>query len=712
MANADDVIIKCRLDSVINYDTKIYYTYHPNGQLHTKTNSEGTWEYDERGRKVRFEPNDANSSSMEWSYHNETDDLIDHYTESRSNNYGLYYNHSFSYDYDNNNRLINVTESYNDDMNCEYYSKWETYNYDLNGNLIRLESYCTDVGDYHIATITCYDNGHVLSVEELYASLSPFFTSQSKQRTEYVYDANWLLVSEKLYNISETDEATLEKEIQYGYDSEGRCISKTNLVSFDGVMTESTKVDSIYNDNSIIAKNYEMSFGDWKELSANEKIFDSNGRTICENNYTNKNGDMIKNSYKIWTYDLNGKMLSRKSYVLEGSDYKLTSSESWTYDTAGNLTNHTNPDGKSESWTYDTAGNLTNHIYPSGLSESWSYDAAGNLISHNSGGSRYEYKYDSFQNMIQSEHYTKRASDDAWEMAQRVKYYYDTSVNESEISMGDNADMAIGKHISKLLYYVTYTKIGSYKTTYYYSQPEIELVDGIAYYKDTPKINVKSISYTRTFNNTKWQSLYIPFSMSYDDWKDDFEVAYINSIHQYDKDDDGIIDETVMEVVKIKNGSLIPNTPYLIRAKTTGEKTITVTNSTLCKSEENSIECSTMLAKYTFTGTYKPIWAYTLITNKYYAMGGGSLIMTDGSSGLKPYRWYMKIEARSPMYNVSDGAKTITINVVGEDETTGITNTQHLSPNTPIYDLNGRRVNNNNLKPGIYVKNGKKIIIK
>ena len=252
---------------------------------------------------------------------------------------------------------------------------------------------------------------------------------------------------------------------------------------------------------------------------------------------------------------------------------------------------------------------------------------------------------------------------------------------------------------------------GNFKKIERWVDSPASLSDGETYINTIPSDNAE-VSYTRNFDNTSWQALYIPFSMSYDDWKEDFDVAHINSIHQYDKDDDGIIDETVMEVVKIKNGSLIPNTPYLIRAKTTGEKTITVTNSTLCKSEENSIECSTMLAKYTFTGTYKPIWAYTLITNKYYAMGGGSLIMTDGSSGLKPYRWYMKIEARSPMYNVSDGAKTITINVVGEDETTGITNTQHLSPNTPIYDLNGRRVNNNNLKPGIYVKNGKKIIIK
>ena len=249
-----------------------------------------------------------------------------------------------------------------------------------------------------------------------------------------------------------------------------------------------------------------------------------------------------------------------------------------------------------------------------------------------------------------------------------------------------------------------FTNIQAIPTTY-------TLMDG-EIFDNSLQFDECKISYTRTFNNTSWQALYIPFSMSYEDWKDDFEVAYINSIHQYDKDDDGVIDETIMEVVKIKNGSLIPNTPYLIKTKTTGEKTITITGATLYESEENSIECSTMLAKYTFTGTYSTISASTLIANNYYGMGGGSLVITDGTSDLKPFRWYMKIDARSPMYNVSLDAKAITINVIGDEETTGVNELRMINDELPVYDLNGRKVNENSLKPGIYVKNGKKVIIK
>jgi hypothetical protein len=49
---------------------------------------------------------------------------------------------------------------------------------------------------------------------------------------------------------------------------------------------------------------------------------------------------------------------------------------------------------------------------------------------------------------------------------------------------------------------------------------------------------------------------------------------------------------------------------------------------------------------------------------------------------------------------------------VFEDETTAIRQLRKANAESPVYDLNGRAVNGNNLKPGIYVKNGKKVVIK
>ena len=245
----------------------------------------------------------------------------------------------------------------------------------------------------------------------------------------------------------------------------------------------------------------------------------------------------------------------------------------------------------------------------------------------------------------------------------------------------------------------------------------IILADDEAYTRESDAEGVAAF-YTRNFTNVNWQALYLPFSLKYEDWKDDFEMAYINGIIQRDNDDDGVIDETELEIIKMKSGSTQPNAPYLIRAKTKGKKTFFVKNTTVYAApEESYVDCSTTTATFFFVGTYETIPYETLIANKYYAMGGGELVMSNGSD-LKPFRWFMDVETRSYSPTVNDRAKVITLKVLDEEsETTGvedlrITNCELPNYELPVYDLNGRKVNENNLKPGMYIKNGRKFVVK
>ena len=233
-------------------------------------------------------------------------------------------------------------------------------------------------------------------------------------------------------------------------------------------------------------------------------------------------------------------------------------------------------------------------------------------------------------------------------------------------------------------------------------------------YTQKSQVEDVDVSYTRDFSG-KWEALYLPFSLKYEDWKDDFEVACINGVHQYDDNDDGNIDRTVLEFVKMKNDDSViyPNTPYLIKAKTWGNKTLSVEKTTVYESAENSIECSTTTEKFIFTGLYEKMSLLQKASGKYYVMDKGNLSKITTLSDIGPYRWYMKRENRNSAYGINNNntAKEISIRVVGE-ETTGIANIQLTSPNTQTYDLNGRRVNENNLKPGMYVKNGKKFVVR
>ena len=102
-----------------------------------------------------------------------------------------------------------------------------------------------------------------------------------------------------------------------------------------------------------------------------------------------------------------------------------------------------------------------------------------------------------------------------------------------------------------------------------------------------------------------------------------------------------------------------------------------------------------------------------MIANDYYGMGGGKLIKSDGSNGLKPFRWYMKVESRDySKYDVKNAAKAITLKVLDDEETTGVSEVRVTNDELPIYDLNGRKVCENNLKPGVYVKKGKKFVVR
>jgi len=221
--------------------------------------------------------------------------------------------------------------------------------------------------------------------------------------------------------------------------------------------------------------------------------------------------------------------------------------------------------------------------------------------------------------------------------------------------------------------------------------------DGIAY--TGKNMEVSELTYNRTFSNTNWQALYVPFQMSYSDWSENFDVATIQNFHEY-TDENGTVQKTVLEVRYVKSGKLKTNHPYLIRPKSDGDKTITLSNATLDKAASKSIVCQSVERKYTFTGTYQPM--QNLKTNDYLFITGGSLMKaTDDETTLKAQRWYLAIEDLESQ--VEDGsssnAKAISIELIDDGDATGIEDIKVIS--TPlngtsasvagIYDLQGRR---------------------
>jgi hypothetical protein len=254
-----------------------------------------------------------------------------------------------------------------------------------------------------------------------------------------------------------------------------------------------------------------------------------------------------------------------------------------------------------------------------------------------------------------------------------------------------------------------------------YVDKYVFLTDGEDYTNATEQ-ETERITYTREFKNTQWQSWYVPFDMDYNDISDEYTAACLNDIHEYDDDEDGVLDRWTMEVLILRPGeTMYANLPYVIRAKEVGEKQFVVENTMLYPADEQSMDCSSMRMHYTFTGTYSPIEAQVLRDNGWLAMGNGRLVTPTTTSTLKANRWYLESTPRKGYGSTYQAPKRIELVVVDENgEVTGVeelplTEDENAVWPADVYDLNGRLVkaqakNLNELSKGVYIVRGEKIV--
>ncbi|MBP5681345.1 MAG: hypothetical protein J6X31_09910 [Bacteroidales bacterium] len=248
------------------------------------------------------------------------------------------------------------------------------------------------------------------------------------------------------------------------------------------------------------------------------------------------------------------------------------------------------------------------------------------------------------------------------------------------------------------------------------------LADG-APYRSVSALPVSILEYTRTFSNTHWQPLYVPFPMSVAELEArHLQVARLNDTHMYDDDFNGTIDRVSLEFIRVASGELLPSRPYLVRATQTNLSSYYYFESTVMQpARETSIECSTVDQKITITGTYEGLPAGVLFDNNYYAMNSQGSLQRAASAAatLKPQRWYLKIENKdgSPLRESDYFAAEV--RVLGasdeEEESTGIDAlSQQPSSTAPaLYRLDGTRLSTSSpVGPGIYVSDGKRIMIR
>lgn len=215
----------------------------------------------------------------------------------------------------------------------------------------------------------------------------------------------------------------------------------------------------------------------------------------------------------------------------------------------------------------------------------------------------------------------------------------------------------------------------------------------------TPEETVANVTLTRTFVEG-WNGLVLPFDMTADEAKAKFGASEIKDFDNIEVTAEGTILNFADATEGIKAGQ-----PVMIKIDTTPENNVyTIGAVSLTDAEPTAVSKEADGVKYTFTGTYadKTLEGKTTVINgtHFYNYEEGENVTAKG------FRSYFLNETDAAN---SAKSKIISLNIDGD--TTGISEVKTTNRNeNNMFDMQGHRV----ITPakGIYIKNGRKVIIK
>ena len=219
---------------------------------------------------------------------------------------------------------------------------------------------------------------------------------------------------------------------------------------------------------------------------------------------------------------------------------------------------------------------------------------------------------------------------------------------------------------------------------------------------------------TKTFSSTGWNAFFVPFDFTLTaEMLNDFEFAKLYAV----------IAENNAPVVNFKtvaaNDKISAYSPYLIKAKTAGSHSLNVGAVTYKSNAGEPPYTATIDEIYTFYPVMEI--TYTAVEKGYYldSEQNSFVYNKNEKSCVPPLRYYMTMwdkNAKDYIVPTSGGASKVKFCVIGEDEPTGITDMVDDAANASgkVYNLQGVVVGNTTegLPKGVYIKNGRKIIVK
>ena len=217
---------------------------------------------------------------------------------------------------------------------------------------------------------------------------------------------------------------------------------------------------------------------------------------------------------------------------------------------------------------------------------------------------------------------------------------------------------------------------------------EVAINEGVNY---TPEASdYADVTLTRTFKAGKWNTFVVPFNIDNDELKakfgDDVAVA------EYSEEADG--ENSTVSFDKMDIPAITANTPVLL--KTSTDNTSFVFTGKQIKTGEAKVEG----INFDFVGTYDA--TFTIPELDYFISDNKLWRAEENKTTIKGTRAYI--------HDMNPGNARIVNFFIDGQETTGISTIATQKFDNATYDMQGRRVET--LKKGIYVVNGKKVVVK
>ena len=217
-----------------------------------------------------------------------------------------------------------------------------------------------------------------------------------------------------------------------------------------------------------------------------------------------------------------------------------------------------------------------------------------------------------------------------------------------------------------------------------------------------------NVTLKRTMKANMWNTICLPFDVS----KEQATTAFGEGVKIAALNSEAVVDANVLSF--ISSDTIAAATPYLIMPGAEGVtgtytfKGVKIVEDNI--SDKDAYTWNNTKTPIIFKGIYNMVDITTDVTKVeegYYAafLGSNNIVHKAKTGTTKGFRAYFAIPngtAASALRVVIDGTATSIKNIDSEV----------VESNAPVYNLQGQRVDGNNLTPGIYVKAGKKFVVK